>query len=219
MTDSPRTSTTQQLEQYAQLKPRTLPVQKRARETVDLILKTAAELVDEVGIVAFTTELLAQRAGIRIRTIYRYFPNKLGVLRALLLYLNAESEEQLGPYSLLGDRKRDWRKVINFWVDDLIVWSRERRGVRLIMDWAFAVPELLEEQERLNKGWTRDMMSALRARGVEIPSKQLYGVCRTFVEMLDLLSIRANAQTDEYPDEVIEEMRRALIGYLANYLD
>ena len=109
--------------------------------------------------------------------------------------------------------------MVNFWVDDLIVWSRERRGVRLIMDWAFAVPELLEEQERLNKGWTRDMMSALRARGVEIPSKQLYGVCRTFVEMLDLLSIRANAQTDAYPDEVIEEMRRALIGYLANYLD
>ena len=219
MTDSPQTSTTQQLARYAQLKPRTLPVQKRARKTVDLILEAAAELVDEVGVVGFTTELLAQRAGIRIRTVYRYFPNKLGVLRALLLHLNAESEEQLGPYSLLGDRKCDWREVVNFWVDELIVWSRKRRGVRLIMDWAFAVPELLEEQERLNKGWTRDMMSALRARGVEIPSNQLYGVCRTFVEMLDLLSIRANAQTDDYPGEVIEEMRRALIGYLANYLD
>ena len=219
MTDSPQTRTVQQLKQYAQLKPRTLPVQKRARETVDLILEAAAELVDEVGIVAFTTELLAQRAGIRIRTVYRYFPNKLGVLRALLLHLNAESEEQLGPYSLLGDRERDWREVVSLWVDELIVWSRTRLGARLIMDWGFAVPELLEEQERLNLGWTRDMMSALRDRGVEIPSKQLYGVCRTFVEMLDLLSIRANAQTDEYPDEVVEEMRRALISYLANYLD
>lgn len=219
MTDSPQTRTTQQLEHYAQLKPRTLPVQKRARETVDLILEAAAELVDEVGVVGFTTELLAQRAGIRIRTVYRYFPNKLGVLRALLLHLNAESEEQLGPYSLLGDRDRDWRELVNFWVDELVVWSRRRRGVRLIMDWAFAVPELLVEQERLNKGWTRDMMSALRARGVELPSNQLYGVCRTFVEMLDLLSIRANAQTDEYPEEVVEEMRRAVIGYLANYLD
>lgn len=219
MTDSPQTSTAQQLEQYAQLKPRTLPIQKRARETVDLILEAAAELVDEVGVVAFTTDLLAQRAGLRIRTIYRYFPNKLGVLRALLLHLNAESEEQLGPYSLLADRERDWREVVDSWVDDLVVWSRRRQGVRLIMDWAYAVPELLVEQERLNKGWTRDMMRALRARGVEIPSNQLYGVCRTFVEMLDLLSIRANAQTDEHSDDVVEEMRRAVIGYLANYLD
>ena len=219
MTDSPQTSTAQQLEQYAQLKPRTLPIQKRARETVDLILEAAAELVDEVGVVAFTTDLLAQRAGLRIRTIYRYFPNKLGVLRALLLHLNAESEEQLGPYSVLADRERDWREVVDSWVDDLVVWSRRRQGVRLIMDWAYAVPELLVEQERLNKGWTRDMMRALRARGVEIPSNQLYGVCRTFVEMLDLLSIRANAQTDEHSDDVVEEMRCALISYLANYLD
>jgi AcrR family transcriptional regulator len=219
MTDSPQTRTAQQLEHYAQLKPRTLPIQKRARETVDLILEAAAELVDEVGVVGFTTELLAQRAGIRIRTVYRYFPNKLGVLRALLLHLNAESEEQLGPYSLLADRERDWRELVNFWVDELIVWSRRRRGVRLIMDWAYAVPELLLEQERLNMGWTRDMMRALRARGVEIPSNQLYGVCRTFVEMLDLLSIRASAQTDEHSDDVVEEMRCALISYLANYLD
>jgi len=219
MTDSPQTRAAQQLEHYAQLKPRTLPIQKRARETVDLILEAAAELVDEVGVVGFTTELLAQRAGIRIRTVYRYFPNKLGVLRALLLHLNAESEEQLGPYSLLADRERDWRELVNFWVDELIVWSRRRRGVRLIMNWAYAVPELLLEQERLNMGWTRDMMRALRARGVEIPSNQLYGVCRTFVEMLDLLSIRATAEIGEHSDDVVEEMRCALISYLANYLD
>ena len=219
MTDSTQASTPQSLDRYAQLKPRTLPVQKRAMETVDLILEAAAELVDEVGVVGFSTDLLAERAGIRIRTIYRYFPNKVGVLRALLLHLNAESEELLGPYSLLGDRERDWREIVNSWVDELIVWSRARKGVRIIMDWAFAVPELLAEQERLNKGWTLDMMNALRARGVDLPSNQLYGVSRTFVEMLDLLSIRANQQTDDYPDEVVEEMRRALVGYMASYLD
>jgi AcrR family transcriptional regulator len=164
MTDSPRRSTAQQLTQYAQLKPRTLPVQKRARETVDLILEAAAELVDEVGVVAFTTDLLAQRAGIRIRTVYRYFPNKLGVLRALLLHPNAESEEQLAQFSLLADRERDWREVVDAWVDDLVVWSRKRPGVCLIMDWAYSVPELLVEQERLNKECAQDMMRALRAR-------------------------------------------------------
>jgi len=219
MTDSTQASTAQSLDRYAQLKPRTLPVQKRAMETVDLILEAAAELVDEVGVVGFSTDLLAERAGIRIRTIYRYFPNKVGVLRALLLHLNAESDELLGPYSLLGDRERDWREIVNSWVDELIVWSRTRKGVRIIMDWAYAVPELLAEQECLNKGWTRDMVNALRARGVKLPSNQIYGVSRTFVEMLDLLSIRANEQTDDYPDEVVEEMRRALISYMANYLD
>jgi AcrR family transcriptional regulator len=218
MTDSAEASTPP-LEQYAQLKPRTVPIQKRARETVDLILEAAAELVDEVGVVAFTTDLLAQRAGIRIRTIYRYFPNKVGVLRALLLHLNAESEEQLGPFSPLADRERDWRDVVNAWVDDLVTWCRTRRGVRLIMGWAYAIPELLEEQERLNREWTQDMACALRERGVELPSNQLVAVCRTFIEMLDTVSIFASGQAHADADDVVEEMRRALIGYLANYLD
>ena len=218
MTDSPQASAAQ-LEQYAQLKPRTVPIQKRARETVDLILETAAELVDEVGVVAFTTDLLAQRAGIRIRTIYRYFPNKVGVLRALLLHLNAESAQQLGPFSVLADRERDWRAVVDFWVEDLVIWCRERRGARLIMGWAYAVPELLEEQERLNAGWARDMACALRERGVELPSSQLLAVSRSFIEILDSVSTFASGQTDANADDVIEEMQRALIGYLALYLD
>ena len=57
------------------------------------------------------------------------------------------------------------------------------------------------------------------ARSVEIPSNQLYAVCRSFIEILDMLSIFANAQTDEFSDDIVEEMRRALISYLANYLD
>ena len=55
------------------------------------ILETAAELVDEVGVVGFTTNLLAERAGIRVRTIYRYFPSKLGVLNALMILLCRKS--------------------------------------------------------------------------------------------------------------------------------
>jgi AcrR family transcriptional regulator len=218
MTDSAQASVPPR-EQYAQLKPRTVPIQKRAQETVDLILKAAAELVEEVGVVAFTTDLLAQRAGIRIRTIYRYFPNKVGVLRALLLHLNAESEQQLGPFSLLADRERDWRDLVDSWVEDLVAWCRERRGARLIMGWAYAVPELLEEQERLNAGWAQEMACALRERGVELPSSQRLAVSRSFIELLDTVSIFASGQTHANADDVIEEMRRALISYLAIYLD
>ncbi|HEY5658253.1 MAG TPA: TetR/AcrR family transcriptional regulator [Myxococcota bacterium] len=219
MSDPSRSSASPKSEPYAELEPRALPVQKRAKDTVGLILETAAELVDEVGVIAFTTNLLAQRAGIRIRTIYRYFPNKVGILRALLLHLNQESDAQMGPFALLADRERDWRGLVDFWVDDLTAWSRNRPGARLIMGWAYAIPELLVEQERLNKSWTQDMMRALRERGLQIPDKQLYAVCRTFIEMLDTLSILTSTHIDEHSDDIVEEQRLGLKAYLTTYLD
>ncbi len=45
------------------LSPRVRPVQKRARETIDLILDTAGDLLEQGGVGAFNTNLLADRAG------------------------------------------------------------------------------------------------------------------------------------------------------------
>ena len=62
------------------LAPRVRPVQARAKQTVDLILDNAAVLLDEVGIDAFNTNLLAEHAGVAVRSVYRYYPNKLAVI-------------------------------------------------------------------------------------------------------------------------------------------
>jgi AcrR family transcriptional regulator len=59
------------------------PRQVRSRRSVDLILDTAARLLDEVGIEGLNTNLLARRANVRVRTVYRYFPNKYAIVAAL----------------------------------------------------------------------------------------------------------------------------------------
>src|SRR5208337_3897634 len=91
------------------LAPRRQPVQERAHKTVDLILDTAASLLAEAGIEAFNTNLLAQRAGLRIRTIYRYFPNKLAVMTALAERMAAEWDGWFDGFRALSDPRADWR--------------------------------------------------------------------------------------------------------------
>ena len=219
MADSSDADTAQQYEGYEQLKPRSRPVQKRAKQTVDRILESAAELVDEVGVVGFTTNLLAERADIRIRTIYRYFPSKLGILSALMTHLNNESAGRLKQLSELGDPARDWREVVGTWIDDLLKWTRERPGARLHMGWSNSVPELLALQESHDDAWANRMMDAMRARGVDLPSKQLYAVCRGFYETLDAVMSLALFSGQKCSDEITEEARRMLIRYLELYLD
>ena len=219
MAKNSRANTALPLEGNEQLEPRSRPVQERSRQTVNRILETAAELVDEVGVVGFTTNLLAERADIRIRTIYRYFPSKLGILRALIIHLNEDSEERFNQLSEFADPERDWRELVGTWLRDVLKWARERPGARLLMGWSSSVPELLALQDRLDDAWAHSMMDAMRARGVELPSKQLYAVCRGFYEALDAVTALAAFSDQDYSDETIEEARRMLIRYLELYLD
>ena len=59
------------------------PRQERAKRTYEAILGAAAELLVEVGVERISTNLIAERAGITVPALYRYFPNKYAVLNAL----------------------------------------------------------------------------------------------------------------------------------------
>ncbi len=59
------------------------PRQERAKRTYEAILTAAAELLIEVGVERISTNLVAERAGITVPALYRYFPNKYAVLNAL----------------------------------------------------------------------------------------------------------------------------------------
>jgi AcrR family transcriptional regulator len=59
------------------------PRQARAKKTYEAILSAAAQLLVEVGIERISTNLVAERAGITVPALYRYFPNKYSVLYAL----------------------------------------------------------------------------------------------------------------------------------------
>ena len=73
---------------------RTVPTQARARQTVALILDTAARMLEEDGLEAFNTNRLAERAGVRVRTVYRYFPDKAAVIVALFERVVAEFDRE-----------------------------------------------------------------------------------------------------------------------------
>lgn len=59
------------------------PRQERAKRTYEAILVAAAQLLMEVGVERISTNLIAERAGITVPALYRYFPNKYAVLHAL----------------------------------------------------------------------------------------------------------------------------------------
>lgn len=62
---------------------RRIPRQARAGETVSAILEGAAQVLEAGGLAAFTTNAVAERAGVSIGTLYQYYSDKAALLHAL----------------------------------------------------------------------------------------------------------------------------------------
>lgn len=64
--------------------PRKSPSQDRSRATVDTIIDAAARILVKDGYDAFTTNRVAEKAGVSIGSLYQYFPNKEALLSELM---------------------------------------------------------------------------------------------------------------------------------------
>jgi AcrR family transcriptional regulator len=93
--------------QHVELLEKNRPQQERAKRTYEAILTAASELLVEVGVERISTNLVAERAGITVPALYRYFPNKYAVLNALGAALmdkqNAVFQEWFDQYVDSGD--------------------------------------------------------------------------------------------------------------------
>jgi AcrR family transcriptional regulator len=61
-----------------------MPEQDRSRATVDVIVDAAARVLVKGGYAAFTTNRVAETAGVSIGSLYQYFPNKEALLSELM---------------------------------------------------------------------------------------------------------------------------------------
>lgn len=59
------------------------PTQARAQDTYEIVLATAGEMLRDIGFEQLTTNAVCKAAGLTPPALYRYFPNKYAILKAL----------------------------------------------------------------------------------------------------------------------------------------
>jgi AcrR family transcriptional regulator len=88
------------------LDARKLPVQQRARDTVETILASATQLLADVGIERLSTNLVCRHAGFSPPALYHYFPNKYAILHELGLRLMRTQNELLQAWAVPATMKQ-----------------------------------------------------------------------------------------------------------------
>src|SRR5262245_39095578 len=162
---------------------RVTPLQKRARETVELILDTAARMLEEVGADGLTTKALAARADIRVRSIYRYFPNKLAVIQAVAERVAERQKVVLQVATRRSDDDTPWRTALRRELGALIESFGSEPGLAAVRKAMQASPALrqvdTDAKDTIARLWANDLAS----RGMAGPPAHQLRVARTAVEI------------------------------------
>lgn len=204
------------------LNPRKVPQQKRSKERYQKIVNTAIELLGEVGYDDLTTDLIAERSGISVGSIYQFFPNKESII-----YSHAESCYFILHdhfFKLLDEELKKKKKFspdfIEFTLQSFERALNEVKGYRLINSILYTNQALLqldiESNERFAKSLAKKVILHLFPK---VDKKRAYYSSLMIVETVD--AVFKIAQRKGKPTEkkaVIAELKNLLFVYFSYFL-
>ncbi|MFH8499241.1 TetR family transcriptional regulator [Streptomyces coeruleorubidus] len=195
---------------------RRAPVQRRSAERLTRILDACAGLLDEVGYDALSTRAVAQRAGVPIGSVYRFFGNKRQMVDALAQRnLEHYSERIVQRLREAGDG--GWREAMDAVLDEYLEMKRTAPGFSLV-DFGNQIPVGARQGEPNHRVADRltELLSGYLGRE---PDEELRRVFLIAVETADTLVHLAFRVAPDGDQKIIEEMREMLRAYLARVLD
>lgn len=198
------------------LEPRRRPAAGPARKTVERILGSTAELLDEIGFDDLTTNLIAERADVNVASLYKYFPNKYAVLTALAEEMRDEQlellSEQLRP-------RGDWRGELEALLDAYLHLFLSRPGFAQLAAVLSSSPPLREVDQASLAAEARVISERVVSYGIEGTQADREAIARVMLEaargVLPLVRRAAPAGRRR----LMRELRRMLEAYLASYID
>lgn len=110
---------------------RTEPTQRRSSQRLDALLDAAAEIVDEIGFERLTTQMVAERAGASIGTVYRYFPDRVAVLHALRERSVRRFRERVAEL-LERAEPCNWWQIVEIAIDACVELYRDEPGFSVV---------------------------------------------------------------------------------------
>jgi len=195
------------------------PLQKRAIATYERVLDVAAHLLEDEGVERISTNLIAEKAGITPPALYRYFPNKYAVLRALgdrlMQQQNAVFDTSLQQ---TGDDLNAQVDATELLLLETWKVTKKQPGALAIMRALRAVPNLQQVRLASHHQVTDAWCIAIRPLLPTLSEDELWAKARMSVEFGYAAIEMAMEESKPSPETTLKEAALALRSYWAAVL-
>jgi AcrR family transcriptional regulator len=146
------------------ISPRKEPVQKRSIELRNAILQAATYILNRDGPLGFTTNKVAERAGVNIASLYQYYPNKESLLFHLVEIEWTTTFNSVFP--ILEDKSKTCRERLRLFIEKFYETEADEAPLRQAAGASGLMientREYLELSEKSDQVFMRFMAEALR---------------------------------------------------------
>ncbi len=195
------------------------PTQARAQDTYEVVLATAGEMLRTMGFEQLTTNAICKKAGLTPPALYRYFPNKYAILKALGERLMAEQDQVVLAW--IEDGGLDGSGVDD-WLAKSVAIQRQMVDIILNFPGGAAIGRALRAVPMLQslRFESRDMVAdrffqAICVRYPDTPEHRLRVATRMMVE----LSYAASEMVVEEPERDADYLNYEVCLLFALYFE
>ncbi|MDQ2700570.1 MAG: TetR family transcriptional regulator [Actinomycetota bacterium] len=197
---------------------RRAPVQARSQERVKLLLDTTAALVDEVGIEGVTTGLLAERAEVSIGSVYRFFPDRISLMKALSARnLQRFGERYLAEFERL--QVDTWQEAVDVTIAQFVEMLENEPGFRALRFGDVIDEQLLDGEDRNTRLRIESFTYLLTERLGVKENENLERQVQVVTEICDSLLTRAFLEDPAGDRWMIDECRAVVRNYMDERLE
>lgn len=195
--------------------PRRIPRQSRSRALVDAILEATARVLSERGYAATNTNLVAERAGVSVGSVYQYFPNKDSLITALherhAVEMHAAMETVLASASSL-DLRGQLAAIVHAW----LAAHRVAPQLHQVLEKEFPFFDAPSDQSQADQSIHHRIQRLLEEHRHEVTQQDL-GLA-AWVALQTMESLIHAAVIPPGAPHPIEKVEEAIVEMLVRYL-
>ena len=197
---------------------RKAPSQERSRLTFEAILDAAAQVFEQHGYAAGTTNRIAERAGVSIGSLYQYFPNKDAILIALTERHIEEGRSVIAPLLARLDQGTSLAPALEGLVGAMVELHRQRPALhRVLVEEAPRPAELRGRIDNAFEAAARRIAAYLGDRP-DVVAADVDLAARMVVQIVESIThnLVIHPTTAASTDQVAHETVLVLVRYLTN---
>jgi AcrR family transcriptional regulator len=197
---------------------RTVPTQERSRRTLSAVLDAASELLKEGGPDALTTSALAERTGLPVRNVYRYFRDRHAIVATLAERMNTRIESAIADITGLSDPASSLERVVDELVEQVMAAAASEPAAVQIRAAMRTSRDLQTIDAASDRRIAALLTDALRQRGVRARRDRLETGLFVLVTSIGAVLDRAALDSDDGDGAaLVREVKRMAHGYVQTF--